>query len=198
MKIQKIILSILIWSLAVPVSAAVPLPMGWYIEGNVGHAKTDNVSYADNTSLSSKGTGWNLNAGYKFNPYFAAEIGYTNYADATAKYSGTEVAKDVHYSYDVTSKALLPIHDTGIELFAKLGVARLHSDVTVSNESFVNANGINVKSGVHSVTGYYVGIGADYTAWSNVAINTQWQRAKGNSRTGNLDLYSLGLSYLFG
>jgi hypothetical protein len=180
------------------VMAEPSLPAGWYLEANGGASKLSNATIATNSSISDSGVAWNANAGYKFMPYFAAEIGYTSYAKATAKVNGVKVATDSFYSYDIAAKALLPIADSGAEVFAKLGAAELKSKITVDNQSYVNANGIVVNSGSHSKTGYYFGLGADYTFWQSLAINGQWQRAKGSNQTGNFDLYSLGVSYLFG
>ncbi len=174
------------------------VPSGWYGEINFGQSKVSNVSYATNSDISSSGLGTNINIGYKFIPYFAGEIGYTKYANSTAKVNGTRVAKDVHYSYDAAVKAILPIADSGVDLFAKLGVVRLQSKVSEENSGFVVANGIVVNTGSHAATGYYYGLGAAYTFWQSVAVNGQWQRATGNSKTGNYDLYSLGLGWTFG
>lgn len=187
-----VLLGVLTTANAVP-----PPPAGWYVEGNIGNSKITNVTYASGNSVSGSGRGWNVNGGYKFMPYFATEIGYTKYADAKGKISGTTIAQDSHYAYDIAGKAILPIADSGAEVFAKLGLASLRSHVTVENQSFVSANGIVVNSGSHHATGGYAGLGAQYTAWQALAVNAQWQYAKGNSKTGNYQLYSLGISYTF-
>lgn len=174
--------------------AVAPLPTGWYLEGNVGNSKVSNVSYAAGSSLTSSGVGLNLNVGYKFIPFFGMEAGYTKYANTSSKVGNVKVASASYYSYDIAAKPLLPIGDTGAELFAKLGIAHLHSKVTADS----TVPGVAVSTGKNNVNGYYFGLGADYYFLPMAAINGQWQRAKGNSQTGTLDLYSLGLSYLFG
>ena len=178
------------------VMAVAPLPSGWYLEGNGGSSRVTNANYAPGSSLSSSGVGWNLNGGYKFIPFFAAEVGYTKYANSSSKISGVKVATATYYSYDLAGRGLLPIGDTGAELFAKLGIARLNSNVKATNAAV--SNGVAVATGTNNATGYYFGLGADYSFMPRLAVNGQWQRAKGNSKTGNLDLYSLGVSYLFG
>lgn len=177
---------------------AVPAPpAGWYVEANIGNSKISNVTYATGNSVSGSGRGWNVNGGYKFMPYFATELGYTKYADAKGKISGTTIADDSHYAYDIAAKGILPIGESGADLFSKLGVARLKSHVTAQNSSFIAANGITVNTGSHTATGVYFGLGGEYTAWQALAVNAQWQYAKGNSKTGNYQLYSLGVSYTF-
>ena len=54
-----------------------------------------------------------------------------------------------------------------------------------------------VKNGTNTSVSYYYGLGADYAITNNLAMTVQWNRAKGNSSTGILDLFSGGLSYIF-
>ncbi|EKD73964.1 MAG: hypothetical protein ACD_45C00124G0004 [uncultured bacterium] len=177
-----------------------PVPVGWYVEGNLGSSRLTNTNYVSgaNGSPSSSGVAWNVNGGYKFMPYFATEAGYTKYSGATSKASGTTVAKNSSYSYDVAAKGMLLLGDSNADLFAKIGVARLNSNVTIRNQSFVTANGITVNNGKSRTTGYYFGLGIEYSFWSNFLVNTQWQRARGNTHTGNMDLFSIGAGYIFG
>ncbi len=177
--------------------ADIPLPNGWYLEGNVGVSPSGNGDYGPGIKTSGSGAGFNANGGFRFMPYFALEVGYTKYAGSEGKYNGTQVVADTRYSYDVAGKGILPLNDTGVELFAKLGVARMSSKVTERNNAFVTANNVSVDTGTHTDTGYYFGLGGDYNFTPNLAANLQWQRAKGDSRIGNLDLYSLGMTYTF-
>ena len=177
--------------------AEVPMPMGWYLEGNLGGSKISNVSYAANTSIASTGLGWSLNGGYKFIPYFAAEIGYTSYANGTINFNGSKVGKDQAQSYDVAGKAIMPVQDTGVEIFAKLGVARAKSQVTATNAALLAGSGETLNTGRHNPTDLYFGLGGDYAFMPNMAANLQWNRVDGTNKTGNLDLFSLGLTYMF-
>lgn len=178
--------------------AAMPLPIGWYVEGQGGYTKVSGASYGSSgLGTSSPGFGWNLDFGYKFMPYFAGEVGYNSYAKAKIKYNGTQVAQDVHNSYYIAGKGILPISDSGFELFAKLGVAHMRGHVTITNPSYANANGVNINAGTHSATGAYFGGGGSYNFMPNFSMNLQWARSKGNSSIGNLDLYTLGFNYLF-
>lgn len=178
--------------------ASIGLPMGWYVEGNAGSSRSSSANYGTNLSNSTSGFGWNINGGYKFMPYFAAELGYTNYAKTKVTFNGAGIANATNRSYYLAAKGILPISDSGVDLFAKLGIARISNHVVISNMSAVIANGLTVNSGTHAVTAAYFGVGADYFFTPNAAVNVQWNRAKGNKTTGNLDLYSIGLSYLFG
>lgn len=196
-KITLLMISTTTLGLSTLTFGIVPMPVGWYLEGNLGASKISSVSYAPNTSISSTGLGWNLNGGYKFFPYFAAEIGYTSYASGTINFNGTKVGKDQAQAVDLAGKAIIPIQETGAEIFAKLGAARTKSVVTVTNASLLAANGETLSTGNFRSTALYFGLGADYAFIPNAAVNLQWNRIDGNSKTGNLDLLSLGLSYLF-
>ena len=70
--------------LSTSVFAATIKPSGVYLEGNVGYAKVnEKVENAD--SDKNTGFGWNINGGYKINPNFAVEAGYTSFPDEPVK-----------------------------------------------------------------------------------------------------------------
>lgn len=179
-------------------SAAVPLPDGWYLEANVGQSSIHSGKYVVNGSTTGSGFGWNINLGYLFMPYFAAEMGYTNYSHTQGKYGGTQVATGTMYSYDLAGKGILPVSDSGFAIFAKIGVQRIHSQVLTRNNAFIVANNVTVNSGTATHTGVLVGLGASYAFRPELLGVAQWQRAKGNTKTGDLDLLSIGVSYNFG
>jgi len=202
MKQTKIIaltsLCIAALSATMATQAAVPLPLGWYAEGNVGEPNISNITYATNSSNSTTGIGWNLSAGYKFMPFFALEGGYTTYATTNAKFNGTTVAKGTSQSFDLVGKAILPIQNSGFEFIAKLGVGRTKTHVTNSDNSFAVANGIAVNAGTFNSTSLVYGVGGEYAFTPEMLVNAQWVRSDGGSGTGDLDLYSIGVAYMFG
>jgi opacity protein-like surface antigen len=181
-------------STATPALAIMSAPMGWYLEGNGGTTKLSNKSY--NGSASSSGIGVNANLGYKFMPYFATEIGYTRYADTSIKDSNsTRAGNDKHYSYDLSFRGILPAADTGLEAFAKAGVERVASHISITNST--SAANLGLSTASHSSTGLYLGAGVQYYFMPELAVVAQWQRAYGNSNTGTMDLYSGGISFIF-
>ena len=174
--------------------AAFPPPQGWYIEANAGESAISSKSY-DAPNVRRTGFGYNFNLGYKLTTFFSAEAGYTHYFP-TRIYNGPKIGEDTHYSYDLSVKASLPISDSSVEAFAKLGVARLLTNLRITSPSF--ATGLNLNPGTHNATGLYMALGLAYYFAPSIAVNIQWARADGNSQTGNLNLYSAGLSYNFG
>jgi hypothetical protein len=168
--------------------------MGWYLEANGGSTKLSNKSY--NASTSTSGIGYNGNLGYKFMPYFGAEIGYTRYADTKIRNNNsTTVAYDRHYSYDLAFRGTLPAADTGLEAFAKVGAERVASSISIQNSG--GAAALGITSGSHNTTSLYLGGGLQYYFVPELAVVAQWQRAYGNSSTGTMDLLSGGLSFIF-
>jgi hypothetical protein len=174
--------------------AAMPVPYGWYAEANLGDSKAWNKPYPG--SVQRTGFGYNFDGGYKFNTFVAGEVGISEYAPTRIKNSaGQQAAKDTHYSYDIAGKIMLPFGGLGVEAFGKLGVTRISSDETV-NAANAALDGLVFYPGTHYVTGIYMAAGADYANTHHLLVNLQWARARGSNKTGNLDLYSGGLSYI--
>ena len=197
-KITALTLSAVMLGSAGSLFAACPLPLGWYIEGDVGSSRITNQNYGAGTYNSNSGFAGGANIGYKFMPYFAGEIGYTYYAQAKIKNSadGVQVAKSPHYSYDIAGKGILPLSDSGFELFAKLGAARMNSHTSISNATEVSNFGLNINAGSKNSTSLLYGVGADYSFFPYLQGVIQWVRVQGNNSTGRGDLYSIGLSYI--
>lgn len=181
-------------SISMPSFAIMSVPNGWYLEGNLGTSHISNKTYPGKSS--NTGFAGNANLGYKFMPYFGLEVGYSKYADITIKdNNGTKAASDRHYTVDVAAKGIIPFADSGFEAFAKIGVARVASDVKVDDAA--SAAALGIANNKHNATGLYAGAGAQYAIMPELALVGQWQRAQGSSSTGNFDLYTLGLSFIF-
>lgn len=176
--------------------AAPPAPYGWYVEGNVGYSKNSNISYGPGSSITTNNIGFNLNGGYKFSNYFAAELGYTKYANTIISNAATNTnaATAKYYGIDAAAKGILPVSD--VELFAKIGADLLNSNVSITNTAAASTLS-PIKTGKNNQVAFYFGLGADYAYWSCMPINIQWMRAVGNSNVGNLDLLSIGIAYIF-
>lgn len=180
--------------ISLPVAALeMSAPNGWFLEGNVGSAHLSNTNYPGSTS--SSGVGGNANLGYKFMPYAAAELGYSRYPSTKITAMSTTAANVDHYSYDASVRGILPVSDSGVEGFAKVGVQRIMSHETISDSTVAGAIGLG--GGSHSSTGVYLGVGGQVYFTPEFALVAQWQRAQGSSSSGTEDLYSVGFSFLF-
>jgi OmpA-OmpF porin, OOP family len=191
-----IITSCIIFSLSSSLWAICSLPKGFYLEYNWGATRSMGKSYPGVSTIDNSGTGWNGTAGYKIMPYIAVEGGYTRYADARLENSeGTTAARDHHYAVDVAAKGIYPVMNTGLELFAKVGVDRIVSSIGAVDAAASAVDGLTFDTTSHTAMGLYIGGGLDYVVTKSVAINTQYERANGNASTGNMDLISIGLSF---
>lgn len=180
---------------ALPSFSAGTLATGWYLDANVGPTKLQNRNY-DNAYPNSSGMGASADVGYKFMPYFGAEIGYTRFPNTNIKNAnGIKMAYDKHYTYQIAGKGIVPIGTSGVELFGKLGWSRIKTQVIIKDSDAATA--ANFNSSNPSSGGLYFGAGAQYAFMPELAGVVQWARSHGNKKTGDLDLFSVGIEYLF-
>jgi hypothetical protein len=176
-------------------------PSGFYVEGNVGSSKVTGKSYPGATRISNAGTGWNFDLGYKFNPFLGLEAGYTSYANVKVKNSQLTTAyQSQQFAYDVAVRGTVPLGTSGIELFAKLGVARIYSKLKSVDYAALNIDPgmtIDNTSSKHANGPYYSG-GVALYFMPCFSANVQWAAVRGNKQTGNANLVSVGLGYLLG
>ena len=140
--------------IALPSFAAKPKDSGIYVEGNAGWGKVNIIGAGSNQGFSGS-----LNLGYQLNPYFAIEGGFT---------LQPKVIQDSYYG-DLAIKGILPIGDTGLDIFGKVGGAVAHA---------IGSSGFNANTGV---VGFF-GTGASYWLTENLAVTTQ---ATATTRSGN-------------
>jgi OOP family OmpA-OmpF porin len=174
--------------------AVLSAPYGWYVEANVGGSHLSKVSYPG--SSSSTGLAGSANLGYKFMPFLAAELNYSQYEPSKIRNSaGAKAATVKHYSYGIDARGILPLGPSGFEAFAKIGLQRLAAKVTINNQTI--AKSLGMPRGNSSTIGPYIGIGAQYYMMPELGFVAQWARAVGNNNTGTEDLYSLGINFIF-
>jgi hypothetical protein len=177
------------------VMAMMSVPAGWFLEGNVGSTRISGQRGVSGTNASTSGIGGSAALGYKFMPFFAMEIGYSQYAGSVYKVSNTKLATATNYSYDIAARGILPISSSGFELFAKLGAGRASTKLKYTNSAV--QQGLTGGNSTHSATGLYYGLGAQYYFMPELAVNVQWATQYGNSTTGNMSLLTAGLSFIF-
>jgi hypothetical protein len=177
-------------------NAAMTVPFGWYVGTNQGVSRAYNKYYPGG-SIQRTGYGFSIDGGYRINLFLAGEIGYSHFAATNINNSaGNQAASDSHYSFDLAGKLILPIGNTGAELYGKLGVARVKSNLGV-NAANAAVNHLAFTAGSSCATGVYAAAGAEYSITSHFLANLQWARSQGNRYTGNMNLSSLGLAYIF-
>lgn len=200
-------------------SAAVNGP---YLGGQIGYGNVNQGGFSksqidmavggigatSHTSSSDTGVAGRVFGGYQFNPYLAAEMGYSKFSDATAKASATldgssltERGTIKTYAVDLVGKAILPLPNC-FNVYGKAGVAYLSetADVSVTlkdpTEGTLRAKGSDTDH--HLYPTYGAGIGYDVT--KNLVADVSWNHIQktGKSNLANTDLYAVGLAYNFG
>lgn len=170
--------------------AALP---GFYlgIQGGVAdtHYSTGSVSGVTSANIHNTVAAGRVFGGYEFTPNWAAELGYTQFANTTYKnINGT--GSNGHISQnavDLVGKGILPLDD-GFGLYAKLGLAVINSIQRLVVSS-------NTRSNVYPT----FGLGASYDITENIPIDISWNRIQ---KTGNgipsTDFFAAGIAYNFG
>lgn len=175
--------------------AVCSIPNGWYLEGNLGGTKFYGQTYPAGISTTTSGKAWNVSGGYKFNPYIGAEAGYSRYAPTritAPSFAPGTLAQNQHVAIDAAAKLMYPIQTTGIEPFAKLGIANVQSYTNHVDPSIQG----QVSTGTQNSKGLYWAAGLAYYFTPNFAANLQFAQARGNSKTGTPSAYTAGLSFL--
>jgi len=162
----------------------------WYVGGNMGVSYVhDNKASGTSNSVTQAGPGWSVDLGYQFldfhNLLVAGELGYTQYHASNETTATTNVASTEHFAAYLAAVGEYPlVYHFGI--VGKLGVAYSYA------KKVFTATAASRSSNTYSV---YYGAGLAYHVTSNAAFLFQWDRARGDSKTGSTDLTSLGLVY---
>ena len=160
---------------------ALAQPKGVYVEGNIGYGKVK--IKVPNLSTKNTGIAGNLNAGYKFNENFAVEGGaglFSKVKAAGAKaYTG-------NYYFDIAARGIIPLNN-GVNLFAKAGLAVVHTDI----KNWLANNGNYTKPTV------LLGGGISYYINSHVGVSISGLYLNKVKRVPVMYAGTLGLIYIF-
>ena len=163
----------------------------WYVGGNIGVSRThDKKVVGSNDSVTQIGPGWTADVGYQFFQFYratlAAELGFTQYHKSNETRPGINVASTEHFTTYLAAVAQYPLV-WNFNILGKLGLA------------YSYANKIFTAGAAGSANTYspYYGAGISYNMTPKAALLLQWDRARGNGRTGSTDLASLGVTYNF-
>lgn len=164
----------------------------WYAGGSIGESRThDGRTAGIPSSVTQIGPGWNVDLGYQFVEVYkfilAGELGYTSYHNSNETVPGANIAYTEHFSTYLAAVAQYPlIHNFSV--LGKLGVAYSYAKKTF------NFAGLSGSGNAYSP---YYGIGLAYNFVPSTALQLQWDRARGNSKTGSTDLISFGITHSF-
>lgn len=183
---------------------------GFYVEGQLGYARTNYRDYYTVTTPSSvtwkDGRGafaFGGAVGYSWNKNIAAEVGayYLGEAkirNAAATANNAEIRRFAVYA---AAKLTAPIVDN-FDVFAKLGLAVVNSRLTINGSG---VTGITPIPGTASMTRNYLrpvlGAGAQYHFNNNLYAIVQYLHIAGNGSMGGMmlqsNLFTGGVGYEF-
>lgn len=150
--------------------------------------------------------------GFNLNKYFGLEAGYTHYDRAL--YSGSfpgQYSALTYYihTYDFVAKGYFPFGNTGFNLYALGGIARVVESVQFINGGISANSNVAFPANDGTTHGYnnrpIYGLGANYNFGAHFTINaeiTQVQKLNSFSNTPYavpfLDLATVNVAYNFG
>ena len=185
---KKIILA-LILSVMTSVTFAGPYYLGTDLGYSNTHYNGDALGANDDTT----GFGARLFGGYQFSEYFASELGWTHFAAA----KGNRVSSLYEHAYDLSVVGHYPLRDSGLSIFAKLGLAYIQAEKNYVGQGHTYANLIRPT--------YGVGVASALTPHWSVDMQLSRIQGKSSAYTGfdsssnlpNADLYTVGAIYRF-
>lgn len=180
---------------------------GWYMGGNIGISTVNidkdkitqnftNPLYSDDE----QDLGYKLFGGYQFNKNFALEGGYFNlgkfdYSLSTP--SGTLNGNIKVKGLNLDAVAILPITED-FSAFARIGANYAQSKDSFGTTGNISMSDNNPKK---NDLNYKFGAGLQYVVTDALALRLEAERYRINDAVGNdgdIDLFSIGLTYRFG
>lgn len=185
---------------------------GPYVVGEVTHSRLtldsgtfdDALRAAGATSVTSHDSGngnqWRLQAGYKFNPYFAVEAGYIDLgkADYRASYAGGSArGSEKAGGVDFAVLGILPVTE-GFSLFGKAGFVAAKVETRLTSTAPAATSIRDSSTDVRPL----LGLGATYSMTKNIDLRFDYDHVSGLGRSSNAgrmhdDMISVGVAYNF-
>ncbi|NRA60827.1 MAG: OmpA family protein [Psychrobium sp.] len=201
-KLAKFVLAPLALSLMVGMAQAKDVEKGWFIQGDIAQAESNEKSSSLRSEVSNFGDigtahssqtrrAWKVSGGYRFNNYFAlavnyADLGMVELASSTGSNAIYQVEALSGGATGISGIANWPISES-VNLHGKLGYAHLSAKP-------------NRVGAVHGVNGgsnndVFFGAGMSFDLTENLSLMVDWERYQFERET---DLVSAGLRYTFG
>ncbi|MDP2005493.1 MAG: outer membrane beta-barrel protein [Rubrivivax sp.] len=165
-----------------------------YAVVSVGSSRL-NLDCAGVASCDKTGTGYKLLGGYRFTPVWAAEVGVFDYGKARTRDAGV--------SADIGNRGVglgLAFHQAlahDWNAVARLGLSRVKTRISGS------LGGLGLANDTDDNTAPYGGIGVGYRLSEAMSVDLAWDFSRsrfhknGVDESGNINLFSLGLSFGF-
>lgn len=183
---------------------------GWYAGLDLGRSRLGmngsdvdgalaNQGIGSSTSLDQTDTSFGVNAGYRFNPYFALEGAYARLG--SFDYSASTGADTIDGKFKASALSLAGVgmypFTPQWSLYGKAGVTRTDAQLEASSESGLTPT----ENTSHTGTGLLFGAGVIYDFDRSFFAKAGWDRYTrvGDSSTGSgpVDLYMVGVGMRF-
>jgi OmpA-OmpF porin, OOP family len=209
---------------AVNAPAAPAADSGWYGGLNIGLSKAEIDHGRIESQLGASGVGlvttsiddddedigFKLFAGYKFNRNFAVEGGYFNLGEfgftAQTLPTGSLTGSAKFTGLNLDAVGILPFTEK-LSAIGRVGLTYVRTKDTFSGTGAVavlnaaGANSVGNPNPEEKEASYKYGLGLQYDFTRSLGLRTEWERYRVNDAVGNkgdIDLWSIGLVYIFG
>ncbi|MGS0695674.1 OmpA family protein [Shewanella sp. 0m-4] len=99
----------------------------FYLGAKAGYSSMENSCHSSYQDCDISALAYGIFTGYQFTPWFAVELGVTDYQDYDAIYAGHNVNADI-MGYDAAVKLSLPLTEDGLSAYVKAGTS--YMDIT--------------------------------------------------------------------
>jgi opacity protein-like surface antigen len=155
---------------------------GVYVGGSLGLASANIDDPAADLDFDGDELGWKVLVGVRPIELLAAELSYVDFGEPSAQLGGTRLASDTQ-ALAGFGLVFLPL-PLPVDLFAKLGLARVQTDLRSSG-------GLRLD---REDTDFAWGVGAQF-GFGSLSIRAEYERFQVEG--GDPDLISVGLTYNF-
>jgi OOP family OmpA-OmpF porin len=187
--VKQIALSI---AIAAGFAAAPVLAQSWYLGAGIGRGNLNmsgtELTGLNNAQIDDSDTTYTLRTGFRFNPYFALELGYYDLGQytfsgrsGTVNVTGSAKAK----SYGLSAVGILPLAEQ-FELYGRVGIASSELKAN-ANATLVTANATDRQSEAT------YGVGARWFVNRNWGVFAEWMK---NDKI-KVDSYMAGVDFRF-
>jgi OOP family OmpA-OmpF porin len=179
----------------IPAMAQQPVANPWYIGVGVGqgHLNTSGTDLTglNNAQVDDTETTYTVRGGYKFNPYFAVEIGYYDLGKYAFHGRATGTTLDIDgeakaKSVGASLVGILPLN--AFDLYGRIGYAR--SELKVNASATLAPTPVNQKEKQNEAT---YGVGGHWNLAPNWALFAEWMK---NDKI-EVDSYLIGVDVRF-
>ena len=196
MRISGTLLAVLtVSACAASTAALADNPVGFYLGAGVGYStvRSDDPAYGLPGYYNDHQTAWKAIAGVRPIPFVGAEYEYIDFGHPEHDYGSSGFA---YYGLDSHPRAsmlfgvgYLPLPVPFFDVYGKLGVARLQTDVT-----FFQSNGQYTRQD-ETDNRFAYGVGVQSKAWWGVTFRAEYERI--SSQFGDPDALTVGATWTF-